>query len=126
MDIFEKEDTQVATFRQDNDPLELYLQGYPEQRSEIILHHPQVIGFYYITQLTVMKAFFQKKIINWNTSDPEDLKVIAVVSGTTSEFTPFTVPESVLFGDQIHLGESPRLHKKVPISQVSKYVKENR
>ena len=43
-------------------PLYLYLKGNVEVRSEVILNHPDVIGFIYLNENAITKAFQPKRL----------------------------------------------------------------
>ena len=103
MDLFDTPDLTPETFQDGYHPLELFLKGDTESRSELLLNHPEIVGFIYRQNDDLMKAFFCTKVIDWHETNTDEFKVIAAINGTTEEYTPISVPETILFSDQIHL-----------------------
>ena len=58
---FEVKGLPKKNYKDDLHPLYLYLKGDVEVRSEVILNHPDVIGFIYLNENVITKAFFTKK-----------------------------------------------------------------
>ena len=63
-------------------------------RGEIILNHPDVIGFIYLNDDVITEAFLLKKMVNSKTNS----KVFISVSGYTED-----LHVKVLLGDSLHL-----------------------
>ena len=99
-------------FQQNQNPLDLYLLGDQDTRRDIILNHPDVSGYVYTQDGTVIEAFHPKKVINWSNSKDEGSKVIAAASGTLQDYTPFSVQESILLSDNFYIIESQNITKK--------------
>ena len=74
-------------------PTEIYLRGTLEQRSDIILNHPDACGFLYIHDEIITKAYFPKKVVNYSNKGKGEYKVIAAASGTLKEYSRFTRPK---------------------------------
>ena len=66
-------------------PFELYLNGSPEERADILLCHPDVCGYIYVHDRIVTKAFFPKKVIFYDTKDEEDYDAKVIVAAMGSD-----------------------------------------
>lgn len=62
---FNNEETEAATYQDGENPLELFIKGDTEMRGEIILNHPDVIGYVYLNDDVITKAFLPKKMVNF-------------------------------------------------------------
>ena len=69
----------------------------------LLLNHPDIIGFIYKQGNNLMKAFLCTKVVDWHSASTDDFKTIAAINGTTDNYTLFSVPENLLFSDQVHL-----------------------
>ena len=109
-------------------PLELYLKGSIEERSDIILNHPDVRGYIYVHDRIVTKAMLPKKVVKYDTKDEEDhySKVIVATSGTVEDYVPFYAPENAVLSDNHHLEVSPKQHNDVKTCSFAKYAKEHK
>ena len=107
-------------------PAEIFLRGTLEQRSDIILNHPDVCGFLYIHDEIISKAYFPKKVVNYSNKGKGDFKVIAAASGTLDDYVPFYAPETFVLSDHHHLEISPKLDKNVKTASFTKYAKDNK
>ena len=85
-----------------NNPIELFLSSDRETRLNILTNHPQVIGFVYLYENAITKAFLPKQVIDWTSND----KMVVAVSGTPEEYAPFSVPEKVLTCNNLFLCQS--------------------
>ena len=92
---FEERDLKLAAYSKGDHPLDLFLKGDVETRGDVILNHPDVIGFVYLNDDIITKAFLPKKVINFKATKDANKKVIVAVSGDTEEYTPFCVPEKL-------------------------------
>ena len=127
MDIFETPNLVPETYEKGHHPLELYLASDKEGRSELLLNHPGIVGFIIKQGDHLRKAFFCTKIIDWAMTNTDQFKTIACINGTAGEFTPFSVPEHILFSDQIHLISSEdKLVQGTKTCSIYKYVKDNK
>ena len=122
---FDDKDQTLESYPDNQNPINIYIQGDAEIRSDVILNHPDVIGFVYLNDNIVTKAFLPKKVINFKTSDPSKKKIIVAVSGDTDEFTPFSIPEQDLFSDTLHFSDSTKLEKGTPSISIAKFLKDN-
>ena len=122
---FEKEGLEVQDYTDDTHPLAIFLKGDSETREDILLGHPDVIGFIYVHDGEVVKTFLPKKVINFNATAPENKKVIAAITGDTADFTPLSIPISEIFKDDLHLSDCKSLNKDTPAVSIAKYVKDN-
>ena len=96
-----------------------------ETRSNVILNHPDVIGFVYLNENNVTKAFLPKKHVNFTAATSDKSNIIVAVSGEPEEYTPFSVPEDHLFSDCYHLIDCNNPNKNTPSISVSKFIKDN-
>ena len=113
-------------FQDDSHPLYIFLQGNVQVRSDVILSHPDVIGFIYLHDSFVRKAFLPKKTINFKATSTEKRNTIVDISGDPDDFTPFSVSETELFSDTLHLTDCATLNKKTPSVPVGKFLKDNK
>ena len=120
---FEEMGATPASYTDDH-PLYLFLNGTVSMRSNVILDHPDVIGFVYINDGTLTKAFLPKKVVNFKAS-PNKRTSIAAVTGEPDNYIPILVSESDLFSDTLHFTDSTTLDKQVSTVSVGKYLKDN-
>ena len=92
IDINEK----TPVFEEGMHPLELYVQGTLDQRINILLNHPAVQGFIFISDETITKTFFPKRVTDWKTNK----SVIAAVTDSPDVFIPFSISEEMLGSDK--------------------------
>ena len=118
---FESDDKEEPTYRVGENPLELFIEGDTEMRGEIILNHPDVIGFIYLNDDVITKAFLPKKMVNFKSNT----KVIIAVSGDTEDFTAISVHDKALFGDSLHLTDFKNFTVESATISVGKHLKEN-
>ena len=104
----------------------IFLQGNVQVRSDVILSHPDVIGFIYVHDSFVMKAFLPKTTINFKATSREKRNTIVAVSGDLDEYTPFFVSKTELFSDTLHLTNCATLNKKTPSVPVGRFLKDNK
>ena len=83
-------------------------------RSDVILNHPDVIGYMYLYKDNVRKAFLINKVVNFKASDPSKRNTIIAVSGDTENYIPFSVPGIDLLSDTLHITDCMTLNKKTP------------
>ena len=112
-------------YNDDVHPLYLYLLGNKDMRTDVILNHPDVIGFMYLYKDSVRKAFLASKVVNFKATNPLKRNTIIAVSGDTENYIPFSVPETELFSDTLHITDCTTLNKKTPSIGVGKYIKDN-
>ena len=117
--------TDRPEFQEDSHPLYIFFQGNIQDRSDVILNHPDVTGFIYLHDGVARKAFLPKKVINFKATSAERRNTIVAVSGDPDEYTPFSVSESELFSDTLHLTDCATLNKKTPFVPVGKFIKEH-
>ena len=82
---FEEKGLELATYPKGSHPLDLFLQGDIETRGDVILTHPDVIGFVYLNEDIITKTYLPKKVVNFKATTQANKKVIVVVSGDTEE-----------------------------------------
>ena len=58
---FDNEEVEATVYEKGENPLELFIEGDIEMRSEIILNHPDVIGYIYLNDNVITKVFLTKK-----------------------------------------------------------------
>ena len=83
--------TNCPEFQDDSHPLYIFFQGNVQDRSDVILNHPDVTGFIYLHDGVARKAFLPKKVINFKATSAERRNTIVAVSGDPDEYMPFSV-----------------------------------
>ena len=126
MSDFEEKDQKLVNFPEGLHPVELYYKGDMETRGDVLLNHPEVTGFIYLHEDVITKAYFPKKVVNFKATSEDNKKVIAAVSGSTDEFTPFCVPEKMLLCDALHFTDYSQFVKGTTSVSVGKFLKENK
>ena len=126
MSDFEEKDQKLVNFPEGLHPVELYYKGDMETRGDVLLNHPEVTGFIYLHEDVITKAYFPKKVVNFKATSEDNKKVIAAVSGSTDEFTPFCVPEKILQCDALHFTDSNKFAKGTSSVSVGKFLRDNK
>ena len=72
-------------------------------RSDVLLTHPGVIGFLFVHEGILTKVYLPKKVASFESTASKDRKSIIAVSGTYSEYTPFSVSEEILLSNVYHI-----------------------
>ena len=99
--------------------------GDKDMRADVILSHPDVLGYMYLYEDTIRKAFLVNKMVNFKATSASKKNTIVAVSGDTEDYIPFSVPESDLFSDVFHITDCMTLNKKTPSIGVGKFIKDN-
>ena len=94
-------------------------------RSDVIFNHPDVLGFMYLYEDNIRKAFLVNKVVNFKASSPSKKNTIVAVSGDTEDYIPFSVQESDLFSDVFHITDCTTINNNTPSIAVGKFLKEN-
>ena len=115
---FEEKDLDKPEYQDEFHPLYIFLQGNVQIRSDVILSHPDVIGFIYLHDRFIRKAFLPKKTINFKAIATEKRNTIVAVSGDPADYTPFSILETELLSDALHLTDCTNLNKKRPLYQL--------
>ena len=115
---FEDKDLDKPDYQDEFHPLYIFLQGNVQIRSDVILSHPDVIGFIYLHDRFIRKAFLPKKTINFKATATEKRNTIVAVSGDPADYTPFSILETELLSDALHLTDCTNLNKKRPLYQL--------
>ena len=123
---FEEKGSPKASYTNDLHPLHMFLNGDLDTRAEIILNHPDVIGFVYLHDDNITEYFLPKKVVNFAASFPEKRKTIVAVSGDTDDYNFISVPESVLLSDTLHLLDFSTLNKKTHVESIASFSKESK
>ena len=123
---FEEKGLTKTKYTEDEHPLYMFLNGDSETRGDIILTHPDVIGFVYLHDDSIVKAFLPKRVVNFKATNREKRKVIVAVSGDTKDNIPFSISEMDLMSDKLHLTDCTSLNKSTPVISVATFVKENK
>ena len=119
-------DESPRTYEDELHPVEIYLRGNLETRSDIIINHPDVAGYLYLHDGILSKAYFPKKVVDYGKQDKGDFKVIAAATGPPEEYVPFYAPEIFILSDHHHLELSPKRHKDIKTTSFTKYAKEHK
>ena len=116
---FEEKGLTKTKYPDNEHPLYMFLTGDPETRGDIILTHPGVIGFVYLHDESIVKAFLPKRVVNFKATSKEKRKVIVAVSGDTKDHIPFSISEMDLMSDTLHLTDCVSLNKSTPVISVA-------
>ena len=81
--------------------IELFLSSDRDTRSNVLLSHPHVLGFVYLNDDAITKAFLPERVMDWR----NNIKSIAAVSGTPEDFVCFSLIEENLCGNNLFLCE---------------------
>ena len=106
----------------DTNAIELFLTSDGDTRANILLSHPQVLGFVYLNDDSITKAFVPERVIDWRSNT----KSIAAVSGTPEDFVSFSLIEENLCGNNLFLCEKVKFNSKVKTTSAYRFFKENR
>ena len=90
-------------------------------REEVILNHPDVVGFIYLNKDIITKAFLPKKMINFKTNT----KIMVAVGGDSEEYTPFSVQVKALLSNSLHLTDFNNFTDGSAIVPIGKHLKDN-
>ena len=123
---FEDEASVLYPFPPDEHPVTLYARGDPETRRNVILHHPEVNGFIFLHEGVISKGHFTKKITDFRCPPVPNRNIIAAVSGTPDEFTPFSVIESEFFTDALHFTDKDDEDQIFNTVSIFKFIEDNR
>ena len=115
----------MEEYSNDSHPLYLYLLGDKDMRSDVILNHPDVLGFIYLYENNVRKAFMVNKVVDFKATNVSKKNSIIAVSGDTEDYVPFSVPEAELLSDVFHITDCVKLNKNTPTIGVGKFIKDN-
>ena len=77
---FEELGLPKTSYLDDIHPMYLFLQGNVKTRSNVLLNHPDVIGFIYLNDDVLTKAFLPKRVVNFKKT-PDKRNTIVAVSG---------------------------------------------
>ena len=102
--------------------LELFLKMTGDQRVNILLNHPSIRSFVYISDLTIAKAFFPRRVTDWRTN----MAVIAMASDSLDVFMLVSIYDDVLVSYNLFLTEPFKLDKHVQTVSAYKFVKESK
>ena len=80
-----------------------------------------MIGYVYLNDDVITKAFLPKKLLNFKTNT----KVINAVSGDTEDFTAISVHDKALFGDSLHLTDFKNFAIESATISVGRHLKDN-
>ena len=83
-DEFFDETQKQASNEKGMHPVDLYLSGDLDARSDVLLTHPDVIGFLFVHEGILTKTYLPKKVVNFGATKSEERKSIVAVSGTCS------------------------------------------
>ena len=110
--VSRKKDLAKEDYNNNVHPLYLYLLGDKDMRNNVILNHPDVIGYMHLYKYNVQKIFLVNKVVNFKASIPSKRNTIIAVSGNTEDYIPFSVPEIDLLSDTLHITDCITLNKK--------------
>ena len=64
VEFYDKTD-EVIMYSEGFSPAEIFLEGDTETRTDVILNHPDAIGFIFLYKDVVTKAFLPTKVVNF-------------------------------------------------------------
>ena len=87
VEFYDKTD-EVIMFSEGFSPAEIFLEGDIETRTDVLLNHPDVIGFIFLYEDVVTKAFLPTKVVNFKarSENKKSSLQLAVPSRTTLLF----------------------------------------
>ena len=110
---FDMKDT-PSTFLRSSDPIEMFMSADRNMRSDLIFSHPEVVGWIYVEEGILQKAFLPTKITNFR--DRLKTSVVAVC-GSCSSPTPVKVNHRNLISDSFRFS-SGSFHDLFPCVSV--------
>ena len=99
--------------------VEIFLNGDLDARSDVLLTHPDVIGFLSVHKGILTKAYLPKKVVNFGAPASEYRKSTVAVSGICSEYTSFSVSEENIFSNAFHITDCEVFVKTFPTSNIT-------
>ena len=118
---FEQRDSETS-LPPDSNGIELFLSSDRDTRANVLLSHPQVLGFVYLNDDAITKTFLPERVIDWR----HNTKSIAAVSGTPEDFVCFSLIEEALCGNNLFLCEKVKFHPSVKTISAYRFFKDNR
>ena len=103
-----------VNFPKNQNHIKLFVQEHIDTRSEVLLSHPEVLGFVYIHQDVITKTFFPRKVVNFKVKCSSKRKSITSVSGSSEEYSQFSVQEKILLSNHLHPSDSKRFLDEAP------------
>ena len=97
--------------------MDFYVKGDNGKRADVLLNRHDVIGFIYVHENIVSKAFVVKRNTNFGTN----IRTMTAVSENYFDFAPFKVSDKIFFSDVLAFGHT-RSDDIVPSIQVSSYL----
>ena len=94
---FENPSSPSLKFPDGSHPVDLYVKGDNGKCADVLLNHQDVIGFIYVHENIVSKAFVVKR----NTDFGMNVRTVTAFSGNYYHFTPFRVVDKKFFSDLI-------------------------
>ena len=90
------------SFTNGSHPVELYINGDKSVRTDVLFNHVHVIGFLYIQDGIITKAFLPKRTTDFSSN----ISPVTAVSRTCWEFTHFRVADKIIFSDDLTFGHA--------------------
>ena len=91
--------------------VEIPLQCDLETRLEVLLNHPDIIGFLFDEDGVITKACLPTKVVNFGSSSNK--KIFAVVSDSVHTYNPISVGDNILLSNIHHLSNFIKFNKSV-------------
>ena len=88
-----------STFLRYHDPIEIFMGGDRNIRSDVIFYHPELVGWVYVENEILQKAFLHMNILNFR--DMLKTSVVAV-GGSCYSPPPIKVDHCYIFSDTFH------------------------
>ena len=122
VEFYDKTD-EVIMYSEGFSPAEIFLEGDIETRTDVLLNHPDVIGFIFLYEDVVTKAFLPTKVVNFKARS-ENKKIFAAVSGSLTNYTPFLVPDTTILSDVYYISNLDKFTKNASSANVAKNFKD--
>ena len=84
--FYDKTD-EVIMYSEGFGPAEIFLEGDIETRTDVLLNHPDVIGFIFLYEDVVTKAFLPTKEVNFKARRCMMRNGVVVVNDVSGDFT---------------------------------------
>ena len=92
---FENQDSPTRSYKEGSHPVEIYVTGDRGYRADVLFNNIDVIGFLYVYEDILTKAFLVKRYTNFSTG----ARTITAVSGSCFKYTPFRMYDKQVLAD---------------------------
>ena len=114
---FENQDSPTRSYKEGSHPVEIYVTGDRGYRADVLFNNIDVIGFLYVYEDILTKAFLVKRYTNFSTG----VRTITAVSGSCFKYTPFCMYDKQILADVL-LFSSDKVDKLFPSVGVGNFL----